>query len=378
MTSVFISPEFLPPIPNRRRGVLAFLLRLFEPPVRGHWLDPRGTLIGSPVQIPSASARPAEFGDGRGGYAIAEVAAPLRLELESPAGADRLRVTSGPGRFHSDIPLTQLLRRLPPGRAEERLFPPEGGSFRIDVIGDRFDTAAGFFALAESLYDSWTTQQFPFTETQIKAVFSIRALYWPSDKVRGNFHTPDSAISGRILQGDGSLVRAYQEAHGDPADFALVIINSGRRAGADGALFKNDWQPSWVTVTSEGTEDWRAIALHELAHAFGLADEYDAPPYALPVTHFEPNVSTRPDCAHAPDPWARMCPNASPPYARLFADPRPIGAIKGARYTKDDWYRPHDHCLMRTTTARFCPVCAEYLGRRMLGEVSAHAPLRSR
>ncbi len=261
--------------------------------------------------------------------------------------------------------------RLLRGQLRKNCFLQAEACFEIDVISDRFDSALEFFALVESLYEYWTTQQFPFTEASIKAVFSIRALFWRSDTVRGNFHTPDSAIKDRILHGDGALVRSYQEAHGDPADFALVLIKSGRRAGAGGAVFKNDWRPAWMTITSEENEDWRALALHELGHAFGLADEYDAPPYELPITHFEPNVSRQPSCGDAPAPWVNMCAGASGDYVRLFADTRPVTAIEGARYSKSGWYRPHQGCLMRTSTAKFCPVCAEYLGRRLLGHIAA-------
>lgn len=378
MTSLYVSPEFLRPVVPRKPGRIGFLRQLFQPAIRGQWLDAQGAVIGDPIRLPYPGMRPAEFGDGQGGYAIAEVAAPVRLDINIPPEADRLRVTLGTSRFLSDIPLMALRRKSSPGPAEERSFPPGGGTFRIDVIGDRFDSASEFFTLVDSLYSYWTTQQFPFTQASIKAVFAIRALFWTSDTQQGNFHTPDSAIDGRILQGDGALVRSYQKAHGDPANFALVLINSRRRAGAGGAVFKNDWQPAWMTITSEGTEDWRAIALHELGHAFGLADEYGEPPYELPVTHFEPNVSQMPSCGNAPDPWARMCAGALPTYSRLFDDTRHVEAIEGARYTKLGWYRPHHDCLMRTTTAQFCPVCAEYLGRRMLGQIAAPARLRHR
>jgi hypothetical protein len=378
MSSIFISPEFLPqPSASQPRHRLArFLRRLLAPTLRGQWYDAKGNRIGNAVRLPRAGVRPIEYGNGSGGYAIAETAEPLRIDAEVPQGADYLRITLGAARFVSDVPFAALKRKLPPGPAQEKPFPPGGGPFRIDVISERFDSAPEFFTLVESLYDYWTTQQFPFTEASIKAVFSIRALFWSSDTVRGNFHTPDSAITGRILQGDGVLVRAYQEAHGGPADFALVLINSDRRAGAGGAVFKNDWQPAWATIKADANEDWRAVALHEFGHAFGLADEYDAPPYDLPITHFEPNVSKQPLCGDAPDPWAKMCAGATGEYVRLFADTRSVSAILGARYSENGWYRPQPDCLMRTSTANFCPVCAEYLGRRMLGHIAAPSDLR--
>ena len=372
MPELFISPEFLPaPLPRpARTGLLGYLRSKLAPKLRGQWLDAAAKPVGPAIALPRSKPRPVEFVDEGGRYTIEERPASVTIDAPVPASADRLRITLGANRIVSEIPLAafRLSARVRPG--EEKLFPPAGGSFQIDVLSDRFQSAEDFFGHVQDLYDHWTGSQFPFGETIIKNAFCIRALFWPSDPIEGNFHTPDSAIQTRVLQGNGKLVRSFQQAHGNPSDFALVLIKSGQRAGAGGAVFKNDWQPAWMTVTSEAHEDWRALALHEFGHAFGLADEYDEPPYNLPVTHFEPNVSQHSSSDGVPLPWSKMCADQSKPYPRLFNDPRAVTIVEGARYAHDGWFRPSQDCLMRTPTATFCPVCAEYLGLRILDRLT--------
>ena len=81
----------------------------------------------------------------------------------------------------------------------------------------------------------------------------------------------------------------------------IVLVNLGIRGGAGGTQDR----PAWVTTTSGPNEVWQAVALHELGHSFGLADEYDDASQPVPEPHpLEPNVTDRRNAAQAP--WAAL------------------------------------------------------------------------
>jgi hypothetical protein len=144
----------------------------------------------------------------------------------------------------------------------------------------------------------------------------------------------------------------------------VVLVDLPRRGGAGGG----QGRPAWVTITSGANETWEAVALHELGHSFGLADEYtnaDQPtPEPLPL---EPNVSSESDPARAP--WASLCTPGHPAIPTCAAAVQPpvplgiVGTFEGARYKDTGRYRPTAECLMQRTDRAFCPVCEAAIAR---------------
>jgi hypothetical protein len=172
----------------------------------------------------------------------------------------------------------------------------------------------------------------------------------------------------RLLAGNSELAmrtvsRALPQWHQ-----ILVIVNDSERGGAGG-------QVGWF---SNGGTDWRDVAIHEMGHsAFHLADEYDygGPSRWAGGEPTEPNVTAEADPSRVK--WRAFVTagpalptRANPDCARTDPGPSPVaanlvGTFEGARYSHCGAYRPVWDCKMRTTTAPFCPVCADAIVKTM-------------
>lgn len=162
----------------------------------------------------------------------------------------------------------------------------------------------------------------------------------------------------------------------------IVLVNDQERGGAGGKV-------AWF---SNGGDDWREVAVHELGHsAFNLADEYG---YGGPTQWpggepGQPNISAVADPARVK--W-RSHVNARPqiPSRRnpdcAHTDPGPsgfpagtIGTFEGAGYSNCGIYRPAWDCLMRntSTSAPFCAVCSEVIVQMMAQFPGAPRGIRS-
>jgi hypothetical protein len=180
----------------------------------------------------------------------------------------------------------------------------------------------------------------------------------------------------RCLSGDYTLVRDTLDAWFVEWDVGIVLVNTTGHGGcASGNV-------SWTSVRS----GWENIALHEMGHNFGLADEYhyyegcgsgetghDTAPAGEP---FRPNITSEtnrddlkwrhlltpgvsvptmenPDCT--------QCDNR----ANVLSDDDAIGLFEGAGYYHCGLYRGAYRCRMRNSSNPFCRVCtqaiAEYL-----------------
>lgn len=166
----------------------------------------------------------------------------------------------------------------------------------------------------------------------------------------------------RLLYGDAALVQTTVENALPEWHQIIVLVNDSERGGAGGSV-------GWF---SNGGNDWREVAIHELGHsAFGLADEYD---YGGPDNWpggepAEANVSAVSDPAAVkwsafvtagPDNPTRANPDCTD------TDPGPspvaagtVGTFEGAKYSHCGVYRPVWNCMMRDTGAPFCPVCRQ-------------------
>ena len=174
----------------------------------------------------------------------------------------------------------------------------------------------------------------------------------------------------RCLSGDSGLVRDTLDDELPGWDVGIVLVNTTDHGGcASGNV-------SFTCVKS----GWENIALHEMGHNFGLADEYhywqgcasgetdrdmpprqSPPPLTLPPRRIETNLKWRhlltpgvpvptmqnPDCSQCDD-----RPN-------VLSDDDAVGLFEGAGYYHCGRYRPAYRCRMRTNGAPFCRVCVE-------------------
>ncbi len=174
----------------------------------------------------------------------------------------------------------------------------------------------------------------------------------------------------RLLSGDSGLVQTEVEALLPQWHQILVIVNDPERGGAGGSI-------GW---TSNSSADWRDVAIHEIGHAaFGLADEYDYSDSDNDVYDGgepgAPNVSAESDPALVK--WsALVTANADNPTMESGdctldnVAPSPVaadivGTFEGASTWHCGVYRPVFNCMMRTTSADFCPVCSQSIIQSM-------------
>lgn len=180
----------------------------------------------------------------------------------------------------------------------------------------------------------------------------------------------------RCLWGDSSLVRNTLDTWLPAWDVGIVLVNTTGHGGcASGNV-------SFTSVRS----GWENIALHEMGHNFGLADEYhywegcgsgetghDNAPTAEPTA---PNITTEtnrddlkwrhlltpgvpvptmenPDCT--------QCDNR----ANVLSDDNAIGLFEGAGYYHCGLYRGVYRCRMRNSGNPFCRVCAEAIAAKL-------------
>ncbi len=188
--------------------------------------------------------------------------------------------------------------------------------------------------------------------------------------MRGLFKTLDppehDKRERRIFGEDQQRARRFLDSVG-ARDMGLVLINSKRRGGAGGV--GAEW-PAWCTIASEPRERWEDVALHEVGHAFGLADEYENQDVTVdePV-ELERNVAR--GFSQLPSAW-RLLVNVEDPVPTCAIVPTPatgfasdlVGTFQGARY-KPDRFRPSPVCRMRVASDDFCLVCCKLIEGRL-------------
>lgn len=326
------------------------------------FLDANGDPIAPPVAL---EAPETIFIEGRGpeaGLTWAPVTPPTSFEVDVPPETTSIRVSRGGNVEEFAIgDVTEPSPRPPDAR---RSFPEADRRWTLAVVAERFSDAEAFFDHAAALH-ALISEQAPFSDPEVS--FGIEALFWASDDFSGLFGATDDRVADRVLQGDGERVKRFvRKADLDPQKI-LVIVNSGLRAGAGG---QGRTIPSWTTVTGAPGERWEGIAIHELGHAFGLADEYDTSVNLREPDPLEPNVSREADPARTS--WHLLATATAPPSPTALRGQEAghgaeeVGTFQGARYRPDDRFRPSPICRMRVTPASFCPVCRDHIRRELL------------
>ncbi len=261
---------------------------------------------------------------------------------------------------------------------------PPSVRWNLVMVADGYRAAdqADFASDAEDVRDRLLAEP-PFDSPELTCAINIYRLDVVSDEAGadkpncgdggGDGSTKDTYFDStfcangntqRLLSGNGALAQAEVETFLPEWHQILVIANDPERGGAGGAV-------AW---TSNGGSDWKEVAIHEMGHsAFGLADEYgyDSGDNYAGAEPGEPNVSTESDPTAVK--WSALVTagGADPTMANADCtttndDPSPVpggtvGTFEGARYWHCGLYRPAYTCMMRTTSAPFCPVCTQQI-----------------
>ncbi len=285
-----------------------------------------------------------------------------------PAGATRFRLEL-PGHLPLEAGIRETASPRPRRpRRIHRLGSPSP-RFLLAAMAERFDSETAFLAAARTLLAAIEAAE-PFRS--LPGRIAVDALFWPSDPARGLFGPLSQHPGTDLLYGDRPLTRAfldraYRRAPRRP-DCAIVVMNLDRRGGAGG---DRHFPIAWTTTTSGPHEAWTDIALHEIGHALGLADEYDSDnpdPPPRPAAGLEPNVTDKADPRLAP--WAAVATTTSPvPTAPADGGAHlpagTIGTFEGARYRRLGLYRPQHRCRMRSSPDPFCAICAAIIRDRL-------------
>jgi hypothetical protein len=167
----------------------------------------------------------------------------------------------------------------------------------------------------------------------------------------------------RYLTVKKALAVSAANLHVPEWDQIIVIANSTVYGGAS---------MGGVATCTKAPNSWH-IAMHELGHSLGLADEYEeiAGGYPSSWLDSEPNVSKH----YAPLKWATLvgpgtalptqvnaaCGHQGPTTAATSG----IGAFEGGKRFTCDIFRPSATCKMRNITDDFCQVCQNHIRAKL-------------
>lgn len=176
----------------------------------------------------------------------------------------------------------------------------------------------------------------------------------------------------RLLLVDGGTVQNVVNAQVLQWHQIIVIVNSSIWGGSGGSIA--------TTSTATG---WENIAIHELGHVLGLADEYEywrgcgidtnRNNYAGGEPS-DPNVTI--DTNRNTIKWRNLILATTPIPTTSNADctqcdsqPSPVptgtvGLFEGARYYHCGIYRPEFNCMMRNLSP-FCAVCCQSIRQQL-------------
>ena len=348
----------------------------------GRWIAEDGeTEVGDPFAIEAPPPGAVESFWPGGAIEHVEVEAGLAFTAEPPEGARQVRV-SADGQMVAQVELQEAMAPAAMPPVHPIRFGPPDASFVYPVFAERFEAEQPFRNAVQSLYD-WIIDVPPFDRPDVRAGFGIDGYYWRSPGPDGHFRTRDifydcanPPANAVTFLGDNALARRQIGDLLLDGRHGLVLINSRVRGGAGG--MPDHRCPAWASITPCPRESWQAVALHEIGHGLGLADEYRDAGRASEAPRNEPNFARTPGFDQVG--WSDRLTERPATQNSFYSLARQrqietghapvprsdfIGVFQGARY-RDDLYRASWTCLMRSTaTNHFCAVCAANIVRRI-------------
>jgi hypothetical protein len=348
-------------------------------------LDDRGNALAQPIRVHFPNPERREHAAGGGQLGSQMLQPPLATEVKPRFNS--LKVARGGQQRIFDR--SEVVDDRPETRKSVRL-SAGGTGWVLVLVSELFGKWDDFHAVCREFIEHVLVTP-PFSDPDIKPLIGFELVFAPATE-KGLFGTREAIR--RVQQANAGKPESQQDRrifgnNKAVADFlktmrwrgkkgggnmVLVVVNSTARGGAGGA---GDGTPTWTTITGGANENWKDVALHEMGHAFGLADEY----YAADPPKLEPNLSRHADPGKAP--WARYWAdrNAAPwsqpsgSQATLDAlaaqtvdlfDGRTryasmVGTFQGARYDATKYFRAAFDCRMHHTNVDFCLCCQQVI-----------------
>lgn len=346
------------PVPESAFGALE-LESAAPPRLTLEWIDANGDGIGDPLVLEPPPPVMVEVFGPSAGPRWSPGQSDIVVHGAPPADAAAARI-GGPGFAELEIALEGVARQAlgKPDTPPLLRGAPEA-AWRLAVVADGYAELAAFEKDFDLLWEEFSGAR-PFKALHERGLVALVGLFWPSPDGKSLFDARRRDNNPRIIYGSTEAVNDAVAASGEPRDKILVVMNRPERGGAGGF---DSSRPSWTTNVGAEHERWTQIALHELGHAFGLADEYasegngTAEPDPL-----EPNVSRDRDPVTVG--WRRdvdLPRDRAPSLRKDEANPHPAdstGTFQGARYDATKYYRPSFGCRMQWTTWEFCKICS--------------------
>lgn len=331
------------------------------------WLAASGEPIGETLRVSASKPVQVEYFGAPAGPAWRQSRPDSTIPAVMPEGTQALRI-GGTGLETLEVSLAAL-SQSDPGQPDEILTKGEPeAKWRLAVVGDGYATLEAFVRDFELLWEECQAAR-PFDQLVKDGYFGLVGLFWTAPDGQSLFGARQRDSNPWIIYGSQEAVIAAVDSTNVPHNKVLVVMNRNERGGAGGFGCEI---PSWTSNVSAENERWPQIALHELGHAFGLADEYVTTGNGTPCPDpLEPNVSRDPDPRSVD--WKHLVTITDGRVPSLhFGEASPfdsdaIGTFQGARYDPASYYRPAAECRMLWVNRQFCPICTAQIAAAVKG-----------
>lgn len=338
--------------------------------INAEWLDERGDALGD-AEFEEVGLPPVEWpGEDR---SIIAAARDQIIMSRTPPPDDARSIRFRRGRRSATFDAQSVPEPWVTERTT-RVFGSDQKRYELPIFSELFTDFDRFQGKVEALYQALRSVA-PFSQVEGAGKLRLVGYYARSPGPNGHFQTViktekgERRVNGKLGYARSRLANALAKMP------ALILIDSDVAGGAGGVL--NAGKPYWPAWASLGSmaanATWEEVAIHEIAHGFGLSDEYiDA---AMAASKDQPerynNVSDARlasalawnDLAKLPD--TTPLPTHDDSGAPIDGNNHPsvVAAYQGAFYSLRNW-RPSPNCRMRNyDPGDFCQVCSRVIRR---------------